>query len=55
MYLKAFHKTILRLLKRKSNGAVVSGSTWGIINGEFVVFTDEQREWRRSHGIVKKD
>lgn len=52
MCLKLFTETILRLLKRKSNSAVVNGSTWGIINGEYVIFTEEEREWRRSHGVI---
>lgn len=52
MCMKLFTRTILRLFKRKSNGAVVNGSTWGIINGEYVTFTEEEREWRRSHGVL---
>ena len=51
MCMKLFTKIILRLFKKKSNSAVVNGSTWGIINGEYVIFTEEQREWRRSHGV----
>lgn len=51
MFMELFARTIVRLLKRKSNSAVVNGSTWGIINGEYVIFTEEQREWRRSHGV----
>lgn len=51
MCLKLFTRNILRFLKKKSNGTVVSGSTWGIINGEYVIFTEEEREWRKSHGV----
>ena len=50
--LEAFYRSILRLLKRKSNGTVVNGSTWGIIGGEYVIFTEEEREWRKANGIV---
>ena len=52
MCLKLFTRTIVRLLRKKSNSAVVNSSTWGIIDGEYVIFTEEEREWRRSHGVI---
>ena len=42
-------KSILNLLRKKSNPVVVSD--WGIINGEFVIYTEDERAWRAENGI----
>lgn len=45
----SFIKRILNLIRRKSKPVVVSD--WGIINGEFVIFTEDEKAWRAENGI----